>query len=383
MARATGEITVTITGTNDGATVGDASVDLDETDVALTTSGSISAISDADDGEAKVQPFTDAAGDNGHGTFTVDADGNWGFTANSAFDELNDGDVITDTITVTSADGTATGEITVTITGTNDGATVGDASVDLDETDVALTTSGSISISDADDGEAKVQPFTDAAGDNGHGTFTVDADGNWGFTANSAFDELNDGDVITDTITVTSADGTATGEITVTITGTNDGATVGDASVDLDETDVALTTSGSISISDADDGEAKVQPFTDAAGDNGHGTFTVDADGNWGFTANSAFDELNDGDVITDTITVTSADGTATGEITVTITGTNDGATVGDASVDLDETDVALTTSGSISISDADDGEAKVQPFTDAAGDNGHGTFTVQRCVCC
>ncbi|NRQ24257.1 S-layer family protein [Marinobacterium sp. xm-m-312] len=369
---ATETVTITINGTNDAATITttDSAVTENDTLTTLTDSGTLTVV-DPDQGESgvasvemtgRVNSNTDDAGTAELGGLTVNANGTYTFNvANAAVNYLATGETITQTYTVTTTDG-STETFDVVITGTNDAATVGDASKDLDETDVALTTSGTISISDADDGEAQVQAFTNAAGDNGYGTFTVDADGNWSFTANSAFDELNAGDEITDTITVTSADGTDTGVITVKITGTNDAATVGDASKDLDETDVALTTSGTISISDADDGEAQVQAFTNAAGDNGYGTFTVDADGNWSFTANSAFDELNAGDEITDTITVTSADGTDTGVITVKITGTNDAATITttDSAVTENDALTTLTDSGTLTVVDPDQGESGV-----------------------
>ena len=67
---------------------------------------------------------------------------------------------------------------------------------------------------------------------------------------------------------------------------------------------------------------------------------------------------------MTDTLTVTSADGTASQVITVTIHGSNDGASIsGDVAGSLSE-DVAvnalgqLTAAGSLTVSDVDSGEA-------------------------
>ena len=75
------------------------------------------------------------------------------------------------------------------------------------------------------------------------------------------------------------------------------------------------------------------------------GTFDIDAAGAWSFTANSAFDDLNVGDNVTETFNVTSVDGTAS-TVTIQINGTNDAATVSSASQTLTETDAALTTTG-------------------------------------
>ncbi|MEZ9743060.1 VCBS domain-containing protein, partial [Vibrio splendidus] len=52
-----------------------------------------------------------------------------------------------------------------------------------------------------------------------------------------------------------------------------------------------------------------------------NGDLTVDANGHWFFTANSAFNQLNIGDKVEETFTVSSIDGTPS-TIKVTINGT-------------------------------------------------------------
>ncbi|UTW44005.1 VCBS domain-containing protein [bacterium SCSIO 12844] len=62
-----------------------------------------------------------------------------------------------------------------------------------------------------------------------------------------------------------------------------------------------------------------------------YGDLTIEADGDWSYSADnsqSAIQALGDGGDLTDTITVTSDDGT-TQDITITITGTNDEPTIG------------------------------------------------------
>jgi len=54
------------------------------------------------------------------------------------------------------------------------------------------------------------------------------------------------------------------------------------------------------------------------------GNFAIDTTGAWNFTANSAFDNLNVGDSVSETFNVTSVDGTPS-TVVITITGTNDG----------------------------------------------------------
>ncbi|WP_429036945.1 VCBS domain-containing protein, partial [Aeromonas media] len=58
-----------------------------------------------------------------------------------------------------------------------------------------------------------------------------------------------------------------------------------------------------------------------------YGEFTLAKDGQWTFTANSAFNALNVGDQLSETFAVTSVDGTPS-SVTVTITGSNDAPTL-------------------------------------------------------
>ncbi|WP_390521848.1 VCBS domain-containing protein, partial [Vibrio fortis] len=149
-----------------------------------------------------------------------DAHGHWVFTANSAFNQLNVGDNVEETFTVTSADGTPS-TIKVTINGTNDAAMVSSATVAVDETDTAITTSGTLTSTDVDNPDNTFTPDTITGT---HGDLTIDANGHWVFTANSAFNQLNVGDKVEETFTVASVDGTPS-TIKVTINGTNDSTT--------------------------------------------------------------------------------------------------------------------------------------------------------------
>ena len=105
--------------------------------------------------------------------------------------------------------------------------------------------------------------------------------------------------------------------------------------------DGPLTVSGDLDVTDVDAGESQVVPITAGTpGDNGFGTFEVSADGEWTYTLDNtdpAVQALN-GATLTDTITVTSEDGTDTQVITITITGANDAAIItGDVTGDVIE----------------------------------------------
>ncbi|MDA9481283.1 hypothetical protein XI07_04395, partial [Bradyrhizobium sp. CCBAU 11445] len=145
---------------------------------------------------------------------------------------------------------------------------------------------------------------------------------------NGAHDELIAGQQVQDQFTVTSQDGTATGTVTVTITGSNDAATVSSDSKPVTEGDTAaaLNTSGQLTVTDPDTGEAHVVAQSNVHGT--YGDFSIDANGAWSYTGNGAHNELIAGQQVQDQFTVTSQDGTATGIVTVTITGSNDVATL-------------------------------------------------------
>src|SRR5439155_1461497 len=185
-------------------------------------------------------------------------------------------------------------------------------------------------VSDVDSAQTFV-PQTNLAGTNG--TFSIAANGAWTYTANSAFDNLNVGQSVSDTFTVASADGT-TSTVQVTINGTKDAAVLSSATVALAETTAALRTACSLTVSDVDSAQTFVAQ-TNVAGANG--TFSIAANGAWTYTANSAFDNLNVGQSVSDSFTVASADGT-TSTVQVTINGTNDAAVLSSATVALSET---------------------------------------------
>ncbi|MER9298503.1 VCBS domain-containing protein, partial [Mesorhizobium sp. M0621] len=286
-------VSVNIQGTNDDAIITAVTgADLTVVEAGGVANGTLNdpnasgqlTITDPDAGQNHFQAPPSLLGT--YGTFAFDTtNGVWAYTLNQALaDPLTQGQHVTDTLTVKSADGTASYNIVVNITGTNDAATVSSDSKSVTEGDTAaaLNTSGQLTITDPDTGEAHVVAQTNAAG--AYGDFSIDADGAWTYTGNGAHNELTAGQVVTDTFTVTSQDGTATGTVTVTITGTNDAATVSSDSKSVTEGDTAaaLNTSGQLTITDADTGEAHVVAQTNAAG--AYGDFSIDADGAWTYT---------------------------------------------------------------------------------------------------
>ncbi|CAH7474810.1 Biofilm-associated surface protein [Vibrio chagasii] len=331
-------------------------------------------------------------GDNGLGTFIINEDGTWTFTANSPFDELADGEQIQDTTTVQTSDGQEQ-VITVTIIGTDDAAVATDDSgsvtedINVDEVTNQLVTSGQVVVTDIDsdiptflpDGDFNLEGSTN---DSQIGVLTIDPDGAWTYVVNNDdVQYLDDGESVTEVYTVTASDGT-TGEVTITINGADDPSeiTVGegdsdtgevteDVEVDLESNN--LTTSGTLTITDVDANDvAAFQPngiFTPEGSTNetALGMLTITDDGEWTYVVNNDdVQYLDDDEFVTEVYTVTAIDGT-TSEVTITINGADDPSeiTVGegdsdtgevteDVEVDLESNN--LTTSGTLTITDVD-----------------------------
>ncbi|WP_099426130.1 VCBS domain-containing protein, partial [Vibrio splendidus] len=350
------------------------------------TSGTLTSI-DVDNPDNAFTPDS-ITGTNGN--LTIGANGQWTFTANSAFNQLNVGDKVEETFTVTSIDGTPS-TIKVTINGTNDAATVSSATVAIDETDKAVTTSGTLTSIDVDNPDNAFTPDS-ITGTNGN--LTIGANGQWTFTANSAFNQLNVGDKVEETFTVSSIDGTPS-TIKVTINGTNDKAVISGTSAGVVTEESQLKTSGSLTVTDVDAGQAHFSN-TDIAGTLGtlhltdSGTWTYDLD-----NKNPTVQALGKGTTATDTITVHSADGTPH-QITITVNGTNDAAVItgtttgnvdeghgsfGDMSPDYAQPGLVklgqagLSADGKLDIVDPDTGESQFDSKGGAWNNSYHGQY--------
>ncbi|WP_417069543.1 retention module-containing protein [Niveibacterium terrae] len=354
-----GSATLEVTPVNDAPTTSNVTVSTSE-DTPVT--GSVTA---ADvDGDALTYSAGTAPQ---HGSVVVNADGTFTYTPAANYNG-------SDSFTVTVSDGqggTTTSTVSVGIAAVNDPAVIQPISLTLTETDSVLKTGGSLAITDVDS-PATFIAQSNVAGSNGYGHFTVNTDGSWTYTADSAHNEFEAGKTYTDSITVTSADGTQS-TISIKIAGTNDAAVITPAVVTLTETDSVLSTGGTLAITDVDS-PATFIAQSNVAGSNGYGHFTVNTDGSWTYTADSAHNEFEAGKTYTDSITVQSADGTPS-TITVEIAGTNNAAVITGSDAGSVKEDTTTLASGTLSVTDADAGEASFQVQTNAAG--AHGTFSI------
>ncbi|VIO74135.1 beta strand repeat-containing protein [Bradyrhizobium ivorense] len=413
-ATATTTLTVTIHGANDAATItASASEDTSVTEAGAgnatvqatagdATAGGTLTVHDVDAGQAHFAAVDPTALAGTYGNFSFDpATGVWGYTldnSKAATEALIAGQPATDTLTVTSADGSASQIVTVNITGANDAATItASGSEDTAVTEaggVNNTTagdpgaSGQLTVSDVDAGQ---DHFATPASLNGtYGTFTFDTTtGEWTYTlddSRAATQALIAGQATTDTLTVASADNSASHDIVVNITGANDTASIGvvaggdyaasEAGGVNNTTAGDPSASGQLTVSDVDAGQ---DHFATPASLNGtYGTFTFDTTtGAWTYTLDdtrSATQALIAGQATTDTLTVASADNSASHDIVVNITGANDAATItGTASGSVTE-DGGLTAGNTLTANDVDTGQNHFQTPASLAGT--YGTFT-------
>lgn len=355
----------------------------------------------------------------GAGTLVFGPNGTFTYATGTAFEWLGEGQIATVTFSykVVDADGDSdTAIATITITGSNDGASIsGQATGSLME-DASLAIGGVLTVFDVDQGEARFQALAEETLQGNFGRFTFEpSTGVWSYTLDTASTQgLAEGQIEIETLAVLSLDGTASATITVTITGTNDAPVItlnagettqvidGETAVrrSLTEgTDIALTASGSLTITDVDVTDvvnAEVLAVTGGgAGYNAqnalgfltltNATPVIDATAtagtlSWTFdTGTESFDFLTAGfqTRLTYTIRVTDSQGASADQlVTILITGTNDAPVLAVETVGVDVTELGsnldagtITTSGMIGFTDVDRADnAHVVSVTSDAG---------------
>jgi VCBS repeat-containing protein len=218
--------------------------------------------------------------------------------------------------------------VTVTITGSNDAATISgtttgsvtEAGSDANGNAIAGTPGASGTLTSTDvDGTANaftaVSTATTTA--NGYGSYTMTAAGAWAYTvnnANAAVQALKGSQTLTDTFNVTAADGTVQ-TVTVTINGANDAAQIGgtktgsvtEAGGVNNGTAGTPNATGTLTSTDVDGtANAFTAVSTAAATIGGYGTYTMTAAGVWAYTldnTNTAVQALTGSQTLTDTLT--------------------------------------------------------------------------------
>ncbi|EQL91274.1 hypothetical protein D035_3680 [Vibrio parahaemolyticus VP250] len=367
------EVVISITGTEDAPVVtGTFTGSVTEGNLGdvVTATGTI-AITDVDNGDEPEFSNTTATGTYGE---LVLVDGKWTYTLDqSQAQQLDEGEQVQDTITLTATDGTQQ-NIVIDITGTEDTPVVkGTFTGSVTEGNLGdvATATGTIAITDVDNGDEPVFSNTTATGTYGE---LVLVDGKWTYTLDqSQAQQLDEGEKVQDTITLTATDGTQQ-NIVIDITGTEDTPVVtGTFTGSVTEGNLGdvATATGTIAITDVDNGDEPVFSNTTATGTYGE---LVLVDGKWTYTLDqSQVQQLDEGEQVQDTITLTATDGTQQ-NIVIDITGTEDTPVVtGTFTGSVTEGNLGdvATATGTIAITDVDNGDEPVFSNTTATGTYG------------
>ena len=344
-----------------------------EGDAARGSAQGMLSVTDPDAGQSRFTAQTVAGI---YGLFTIDALGAWRYALDEDdpdTDRLDAGQEAVETFAVTSFDGTASAEVSIRVFGADDPGNTAPGEPQLSARTVlpvttpdvnkpaaisgdltgavtkdkagSLDAKGSLSVSDSDAGQDRFQAQDATPGIYGH--FMLQSDGNWRYVLDDdAVNGLAAGQRVVDVFVVASVDGTEN-VVVITVNGPDDPLSPVNQVADISgvrtgevtEDDTALEATGSLSVSDADAGQDKLQAQTATPGAYGH--FTLQSDGSWRYVLDDyAADELTAGQKAVDVFTVASADGTES-VVVVTVTGANDAAhvfgghAVRHASVDL------------------------------------------------
>ncbi len=325
---------IEITGSNDLPIVNAVLADASEDGSSVLITGDFSDVDVTDELVVSID-ITETLGDvvdNMDGTFT--------YSANGAFENLDQGATTVDTFTYTVDDGNGgvvTNTVSVTITGVDDAPVItGTFTAVISEGNIGDSVNsvlgGAIEISDVDDGDTPEFADIQGVGESEFGTFELTA-GVWSYTLNeTTVQDLDAGDIVSDSFVFIATDGTEQ-SVSVEITGTDDASVVtvvDTGTVTEGDAGDIVTVSGVLSIDDADaDDMPEFISVATEPSDNGFGAFDLNGE-EWTYILDQdAVQFLNEGENAMDSITFTATDGTEQ-TITVTILG-SDEVLVGDA----------------------------------------------------
>ncbi|WP_394242867.1 VCBS domain-containing protein, partial [Vibrio astriarenae] len=231
-----------------------------------------------------------------------------------------------------------------------------------------ISTSGKIDVVDPDHSESSVQAETIQGQ---FGTLTINSKGQWQYqvdNSQSNIQALTQSTALHETFTIHTKDGTPQ-VLNMTIGGEDDNAIISGVDNGAVNEDQTTHCQGQLLVTDADLGE---DHFQGSQVIGVLGTLTITKDGAWRYdldNANPKVQALGQGATATDTITVTSADGTQH-QITITVNGTNDSAVITGTYSGTVTEESQLQTSGTLTVTDVDTGEAHFSN-TDVVGSLG------------
>ena len=303
-----------------------------------------------------------------HGLLSNHDDGTFSFDTNGDFEFIGEGetfDVEFTYIVEDQAGETATATVTIAIEGENDAPTTRDTTRTIQEEHPGLI--GGVVREDPDDNDVLTVILVEGPAHAAffefnavHASFTYAPEADFNGTDSFTY-KANDGRVDSNISTVT-----------FNVTPVNDAAVItGLAQGTVVEDAVPNTVSGDLDAADVDNTDDVFQAVANGATTNGYGTYAVDAAGVWTYTldnGNAAVDALNALDVLTDSFTVLSEDGTAQ-TVDITINGADDGPVAADDVGSATEAGgVANGTPGSNAADNVLDNDTSVSGSLEVAG---------------
>ncbi|MGN2672903.1 retention module-containing protein [Aliivibrio fischeri] len=385
-------VTVEVTGTNDLPEITDTSVTTGAVEHRTTESATGDLILEDVDALDTHTWAVEANSNDDLGTFSVDANGKWTFNLNTnsaSVIALGVGETLDITYVVQVEDnhgGIDSQEVTITVTGSNDGPVISGTDTGAVVEDTVAEASGQLEATDADVNDTATWSVTDGAGV--YGSLTVDATGKWTYVLDNTLTDtqaISNGEVKTETFEIVADDGnggTVTHTVTVEITGTNDLPDITDTSVIAGAVEHRTTESaaGDLILEDID--ALDTHTWTVEANSNDDlGTFSVDANGKWIFNLNTnsaSVIALGVGETLDITYVVQVEDnhgGIDSQEVTITVTGSNDGPVISGTDTGAVVEDTVAEASGQLEATDADVNDAATWSVTNGAGV--YGSLTV------
>ncbi|MCP5090291.1 MAG: hypothetical protein GY949_05140, partial [Gammaproteobacteria bacterium] len=299
-------------------------------DGALTVSDTLTlTAADTSDNPASYLDAAPSLGDNGYGNFEITGN-TWTSTLNNghaAVQALDVGESLSDSYSFTASDG-STRTVTITINGAEDAPTLDNAIADQTATESFAFNFSFVASTFGDLDASDTLTYSATLSDNSPLPAWLSFDG----LTRSFSGTPGAGDVGAIDIKVTADDGsgTVTDIFTLTVDAFNNAPVIGgadQAALTEDQNVVAgeIRAAGTLTIADPDAGESS---FVAATVNGALGSLTIDTTGNWSYSAdnsNTGIQTLQAGETITESLTVTTADG-STHEVVITINGAQEPA---------------------------------------------------------
>jgi VCBS repeat-containing protein len=319
-------------------------------DVAHVVSGNVLANDSDPDAGDTLRVVNPGAHVGQFGSLVLSADGNYVYTLDNTRPDIQSlaaGQAVFERFAVSVADSgrpakTASSELVLTVTGTNDAPVVAADAATIDEREAAVVT-GNVLLNDSDVDQGTTLHVVQSGAQVGRfGTLQVGADGQYDYTldpSSSALRALADGMRDSEVFTITVADGddpsaaTASTTLSIDVTGRNDGPNVIADAVAVDER-VASVVAGNVLLNDSDVDLGTILRVLEPGSQVGQfGTLQLGDDGQFTYELNPAslaLRALGDGMRGSEVFSVTVADGAGPNAasvgttLSIEVTGRND-----------------------------------------------------------